>query len=75
MEIPEYVAKQFHEEYEKQAPEFGYKTREASAVPWTDVPEQNKNLMISVAYSLLIRGVITVPMGFFGQSDGISDGD
>jgi hypothetical protein len=73
MELPEYVAKSFHEEHEKQAPEFGYKTREASAVPWADVPEQNKKLMISVAYSLLIRGVITVPMGFFDQADGIPE--
>jgi ABC-type nitrate/sulfonate/bicarbonate transport system ATPase subunit len=43
------VAQAFHEAYERLAPSFGYKTREASAVPWEDVPEQNKNLMIAVA--------------------------
>lgn len=47
------LAKLFHETYERLAPDFGYKTREASAVPWDDVPEQNKNLMIAVAGNIL----------------------
>lgn len=44
----EELAKTFHEIYERLAPQFGYKTREASAVPWEDVPENNKKLMIAV---------------------------
>ena len=43
------VAQAFHEAYEELASEFGYKTREASAVPWADVPEGNKALMIATA--------------------------
>ena len=54
----EMIAKAFHEAYEKLAPEFGYKTREASAVPWEDVPQQNKDLMIRTVESLLGQGII-----------------
>jgi hypothetical protein len=50
---PEQLAQLFHETYEKLAPDFGYKTREASAKPWADVPEQNKQLMIAVAGEVL----------------------
>lgn len=39
------LARQFHDTYERLAPEFGYRTREASAVPWEDVPEANRLLM------------------------------
>lgn len=39
------VARAFHEAYERLAPGFGYKTRDASAVPWEDVPENNRALM------------------------------
>ena len=45
--LPEQMAQAFHEAYEELAPQFGYKTREASAVPWADVPENNKALMIA----------------------------
>lgn len=45
----EKLAQRFHEAYERLAPEFGYKTREASAVPWEDVPADNKALMVAVA--------------------------
>ena len=41
------LARAFHETYERLAPEFGYETRRESAVPWEDVPENNKNLMIA----------------------------
>jgi hypothetical protein len=41
------LARLFHEAYERLAPEYGYKTREASAVPWEKVPENNKRLMIA----------------------------
>lgn len=46
---PEGLARLFHETYERLAPAFGYETRKDSAVPWEDVPEANKSLMIAVA--------------------------
>lgn len=49
----EELAKYFHQNYEQLAPHFGYKTREASAVPWEDVPEMNKNLMVTVCHRIL----------------------
>ncbi|MGW4639574.1 hypothetical protein ACWEN6_13650 [Sphaerisporangium sp. NPDC004334] len=54
----ELVARAFHESYERLAPSFGYATREASAVPWEDVPERNKRLMVAVAAELLDQGAI-----------------
>jgi DNA-binding transcriptional ArsR family regulator len=53
---PDLLAQAFHETYERLAPAHGYKTREASAVPWEDVPDANKKLMRAVAGELL-RGV------------------
>jgi hypothetical protein len=52
---PETLARYFHETYERLAPEFSYKTREASAVPWDDVPDNNKQLMIAVAERVIRR--------------------
>jgi putative Ca2+/H+ antiporter (TMEM165/GDT1 family) len=49
------VARMFHEAYEELAPAYGYKTREASAKPWEDVPEQNRRLMIATAITVLNR--------------------
>jgi hypothetical protein len=46
--LVETVARQFHEAYERLAPEYGYETRRESAVPWENVPEQNKALMRAV---------------------------
>lgn len=54
----ERIAKRFHEAYERLAPSFGYETREASAVPWEDVPEQNRRLMIATVAELMSSGVI-----------------
>lgn len=45
---PESLARTFHESYERLAPSFGYETRKESAVPWADVPERNRALMIAV---------------------------
>ncbi len=50
------IARKFHEAYERLAPSFGYETRKASAVPWEQVPEQNKNLMIAVCSEILSGG-------------------
>ncbi len=54
----EQVARAFHESYERLAPRYGYRTREASARPWDEVPEDNRRLMVAVAADLLTRGVI-----------------
>jgi hypothetical protein len=50
---PETLAQAFHENYELLAPEYGYKTREASAVPWDEVPDNNKQLMVATARAAL----------------------
>lgn len=49
----EQLAQLFHDNYERLAPEFGYTTRKSSAVPWENVPEPNKSLMIAVAKSVM----------------------
>lgn len=54
----ERLARQFHETYERLAPQYGYKTRAASAVPWDDVPEENKAVMCATARELVTRGAI-----------------
>jgi hypothetical protein len=50
---PEKLAQLFHETYERLAPDYGYRTREATAKPWADVPLNNKNLMIAVCKEIL----------------------
>ena len=55
----EQIAQAFHETYERLAPDFGYKTREASAKPWAEVPEQNRSLMIAVVRALLDADIFT----------------
>ncbi len=50
---PEELAQLFHEAYERLAPDFGYETRKASAKPWAEVPEKNKQLMVAVCGEVL----------------------
>ncbi len=50
---PEKLAQIFHETYERLAPYFNYTTRRATAVPWAQVPDTNKQLMIAVATEVL----------------------
>jgi hypothetical protein len=59
----ETLARRFHETYERLAPTFGYTTRPETAVPWEQVPELNRQLMIAVCQELLtdLRGVIEGP--------------
>lgn len=52
----EALARRFHEAYERLAPEHGYRTRTESAVPWEQVPEANKRLMIAVCAEILEKG-------------------
>lgn len=54
----EIIAGSFHRTYEELAPEHGYRTREASAVPWSQVPEPNRKLMVATVERLLDAGVI-----------------
>jgi len=56
----EQLARRFHELYEELAPAFGYRTREASAKPWYEVPQQNRDLMITVCTAIL-GGAYGVP--------------
>jgi len=56
---PEEIAKEFHETYERLAPDFDYETRAASAVDWKDVPEGNRKLMVATVTKLLDDGVIS----------------
>jgi hypothetical protein len=49
----EELAELFHETYERLAPSFNYQTRKASAVPWSDVPPNNKALMTAVCHHVL----------------------
>lgn len=58
MSPAEKIAAAFHAKYEALAPHYDYETREASAVPWRDVPEANRQLMTAVVGSLLAAGVI-----------------
>lgn len=51
----ELLARLFHEAYERLAPDFGYRTRQESAVPWADVPETNRRLMISICASVVVQ--------------------
>lgn len=56
----ERIARAFHETYERLAPAHGYETRKASAVPWADVPDRNRALMVAVVAELLDRDVFDV---------------
>lgn len=47
MNTAETLAQAFHETYERLAPQFEYETREASAKPWDEVPQQNRALMVA----------------------------
>lgn len=51
--VAEQLARDFHETYERLAPGFHYDTRNESAVPWDEVPEPNRSLMVAVAQYLI----------------------
>lgn len=55
----EELARRFHDEYERLAPEFGYETRPESAVPWDQVPENNRALMVAVCETILTEEAIS----------------
>lgn len=49
---PVALARRFHELYEEITPSCGYETRSESAVPWDEVPQANRFLMIAVAAAI-----------------------
>ncbi len=51
----ESLAQLFHETYERLAPQHGYETRKESAVAWSEVPANNKSLMIAVCEEILSK--------------------
>lgn len=59
--VAERIAQAFHETYERLAPEYGYKTREASAVPGEELPRPNRTLIVATVADLLGKGVISCP--------------
>lgn len=58
MSAPEQIAAEFHAVYERLAPYFAYETRPETAVPWEDLPERNRALMVAVVDDLVIRRII-----------------
>lgn len=54
----ERIAQEFHDLYERLAPEYGYVTREETQVEWANVPAANRLLMIAVVRELLAAGKI-----------------
>lgn len=64
--VVDQVAHRFHEVYETLAPKFGYETRPESAVPWADVPENNKALMRAVVDVLATEGTIDIESRPYG---------
>lgn len=53
----ERAARDFHETYERLAPKFGYQTRRESALPWEDIADNHKRLMIAVCAEVLERAI------------------
>lgn len=70
----EIIAQRFHEAYERLAPDHGYRTREASAKPWADVPVANKGLMVATVADLIGSGTITGEAAAPQKPEDISDG-
>jgi len=55
VDLAEEVAALFHDTYEQLAPRFDYQTRRRSAVPWEQVPENNRRLMVATVRVVLSR--------------------
>lgn len=47
------LARRFHEAYEEFAPAFGYETRTETRVPWEELPDNNRKLMIAACVAVL----------------------
>ena len=49
----EKLAELFHVTYESLAPQFGYRTRDETACPWVNVPDDNRRLMLATCDALI----------------------
>jgi hypothetical protein len=56
------IARAFHEAYEGLASSHGWSTNPRSRVPWEQVPEENRSLMLATIEKLLALGVIAGPL-------------
>ena len=57
MEIAETLARDFHDTYERLAPQHGYETRRESRTTWEQVPENNRSLMVAVCAEIHARHI------------------
>ena len=62
----EFIAKRFHEVYEDLAPDYGYRTRSESRLPWDEVSGTLRSLMVATVGQLLKEG--TIAEGDFAYS-------
>lgn len=62
MKIEELIAMEFHAAYERLASDYSY-------VTWSDVPEPNRVLMVTVAKELLESNVISRGPKYGGASN------
>ena len=53
IEAADRVGWHWHNHYERLARQFGYDTRADSQVPWDDVPEKNRALMIATCQAVI----------------------
>jgi hypothetical protein len=50
---PEQLAELFHSTYERLAPAFGWRTKKGCNVPFIQLPQRNKALMIATCQTVL----------------------
>lgn len=60
---PEETARRFHDAYEELATSFGYATRPESRIPWDQLPEQVRSLMIATVRAVLIEQAVPLDGG------------
>jgi len=56
----EKLARKFHDEYERLAPEFGWKSQESCRKGFDELPESNRELMVEVARQVIVWIVETM---------------
>jgi len=50
---PEQLAELFHSTYERLAPAFGWRTKKGCNVPFAQLPQRNKALMVATCQTVL----------------------
>lgn len=53
-----FIAREFHDAYERLAPQFGWNTQQVSKTVWEALPENQRRLMVATVAELLERGVV-----------------